>query len=48
MRGLEEGGIVEFTKDADGDPIGLVINLSARMEGKGALSANLEVVPPPS
>ena len=38
-RGMEEAGLVTFTKDAAGNPIGLVINASAHFVGTSKVTA---------
>lgn len=38
LRALEEAGLVQVTKDARGEILGLVITGSARMEGEASMS----------
>ena len=38
---MEEAGLATFTKDAAGNPIGLVIEASANMVGTSKLTASL-------
>ena len=45
IRGIEEAGLATFTRDAAGNPIGLVIHASAHMAGKATVSATLDRVP---
>jgi Tfp pilus assembly ATPase PilU len=43
-RGMEEAGLVTFTKDAAGNPIGLVINVSAHSGGTSKVTAQATLV----
>jgi hypothetical protein len=47
IRGMEEARLATFTRDGSGNPIGLVIEMSAVMPGKGTLSGTLDSVPAP-
>jgi hypothetical protein len=44
IRGLEEGGVTEFTYNEQGDPVGLHIKLEASSTGRSSASASAEVV----
>lgn len=39
IRGLEETGQVKFNKDANGEPIGVIVNLSGKGSAIGTSSA---------
>jgi hypothetical protein len=41
---VEEAGLATFTRDSGGKPIGLVIEMSAHMVGRGKLTAQAEVL----
>jgi hypothetical protein len=43
LRSLEEGGLVELSKDATGQIKGLVVKLSGEASGRGSASAKVEV-----
>jgi hypothetical protein len=43
LRSLEEGGLVTLNRGANGEIVGLVVSLQARIEAKSVVTGSLEV-----